>query len=156
MTQQDILDIVGRLAAAEGVPYPLAVAICRTESGLNPWAVRHEPQYKYFVGDRMSATERMTQGTSWGLMQVMGAVAREYGHVGWLSELCWPDVGLRYGLRHLKRYYDRYKNWPDAIAAYNAGSPRRKDGKYENQAYVDKVLTYWKDQEQVPLKESEV
>jgi hypothetical protein len=30
---------------------------------------------------------------------------------------------------------------PDGIAAYNAGSPRKRaDGKFENQKYVDTIL----------------
>ena len=34
----------------------------------------------------------------------------------------------------------RHKKMDEAIAAYNAGSPRyRADGKFENQGYVDKV-----------------
>jgi soluble lytic murein transglycosylase-like protein len=78
--------------------------------------------------------------TSWGLMQVMGAVAREYGHEGHCGLLFKPEIGLDYGCRHLKMYFDKFSDWKDAVASYNAGSPRkREDGSYQNQAYVDKV-----------------
>jgi soluble lytic murein transglycosylase-like protein len=53
-------------------------------------------------------------------------------------------LGLRYGIRHLLKFYTKYGDWPDALAAYNAGSPRKAaDGKYLNQSYVDKVLKFW-------------
>ncbi len=50
---------------------------------------------------------------------------------------------IEYGARYLEYQYERYGNWPDAIAAYNYGSARRnKKGKLVNQYYVDKVDTY--------------
>lgn len=95
----------------------------------------------------MGSIERSGQKMSWGLMQVMGAVAREYGFKGtFLSELCDPHVGLKYGMIHVQTLFKRYNgHWPDVIAAYNMGSPRRVDGgAYENQeSYVDVVLRYW-------------
>ena len=41
------------------------------------------------------------QRISYGLCQVMGAVAREHGLEGYLTRLCDPRVGLHYGARHL-------------------------------------------------------
>lgn len=112
---------------------------------MNPWAMRFEPGFRWFVGnvDAMSATERNGQQTSWGLMQVMGAVAREYGFTGWFPKLCDPSLGVHYGAQHLKKFYARYGNWHDTIASYNAGSPVKIDGRYRNQAYVDRVLRHW-------------
>ena len=108
----------------------------------------------------MSPTERQDQMTSWGLMQVMGAVARELGHTGPLSDLLDPPTGLFYGCLHLRRFRAKYDIWPDVIAAYNAGSPRRVAGQigpYVNQSYVDKVLAAWNNLEvAIPLKDSEV
>ena len=86
-------------------------------------------------------TELIAQKTSWGLMQVMGTVARELGHRGWLSELCEPERGIYYGCLHLKKLMDRHGNLSDTVAAYNAGSPRRDvNGKYVNQEYVDRFI----------------
>jgi soluble lytic murein transglycosylase-like protein len=67
---------------------------------------------------------------------------------GLLTELCGPELGLTYGIYKLKQLEKRFLSkvsvnlgFDEAlIAAYNAGSPRRKpDGSWENQGYVDKV-----------------
>lgn len=150
-------ELIERKAEKYGLPWPLVMAVVDVESSGNPWAYRYEPAYQWLVGQGLTPTEQMAQRTSWGLMQVMGAVAREYGFKGWLTELCQPDVGLEYGCRHLKRYADRYRNWLDAIAAYNAGSPRKAGDVYVNQSYVDKVMRQWDEHDQpVQTKETEV
>lgn len=139
------------------LPVECVMAVCMVESSLNQWAYRYEPGYKWLVGQDLSASERNGQMISWGLMQVMGGVAREHGFTGYFPALCDPMTGLRYGMLHLKKFWAKYQNWPDVLASYNAGRPVRIDGKYQNQAYVDKVLKYWNLYEtQVPLKESEV
>lgn len=79
---------------------------------------------------------------SWGLMQLLLVTAR-----GVLSQpdltttqLINPRVNIEAGTKFLSQLWARFGNMRDAIAAYNAGSPRLgKDGKYVNQAYVDKV-----------------
>jgi soluble lytic murein transglycosylase-like protein len=154
-----ILTIIKGLAPVYTLPWELVAAIVHTESAFNQWAVRYEPSYKYLVGQEgnLSASERMQQMTSWGLMQVMGGVAREYGHTGFCAQLCDPIVGLNIGCKHLAKYRTRYPEWQDVIASYNAGRPVKRDGKYLNQGYVDKVLARWHAFESpIPLKESEV
>ena len=140
------------IAPQYSLPPNLVRAICEVESSFNPWAWRFEPQYKYLVGDRltMTTTERMGQMCSWGLMQVMGGVAREAGYRDAFPNLCDPDVGLNYGCKHLAKFYAKHLNWPDAIASYNAGSPRHNlaDGGYVNQIYVDRVFRAWNLHEQ--------
>ncbi|HEY6442754.1 MAG TPA: hypothetical protein VIY66_05375, partial [Candidatus Acidoferrales bacterium] len=43
-------------------------------------------------------TEEIARSISWGLMQVMGQVAREHGFTGkFLSALCNPSLGLDIG-----------------------------------------------------------
>jgi len=93
------------------------------------------------------ATEWIGQQCSWGPGQIMGAVAREHGFTGNFLELCTWGVGMDYAAMYLGVLYRRFvrsrpnRSWTDVIAAYNAGSPRlRRDGGYENQGYVDKVL----------------
>lgn len=133
----------------------LTQAVIEVESAFVSLRTKYEPHYKYTIGipdfahklGISESTEEVFQKVSWGLMQVMGGVAREYGFQGHLLELCsTPTYGLYFGMRHLFNYYKRYKNMPDAIAAYNAGSPRRiaGGGPYENQQYVDKVLAAFK------------
>lgn len=128
------------------LPVACVLAVCQVESALDEWAYRYEPHFRWLVGasDALSATERTGQMISWGLLQVMGAVAREQGFTGPLPSLCFPFTGLRYGMRHLRKFYAKYQNWPDALASYNAGQPKKApDGKYFNQSYVDKVLREW-------------
>ena len=162
MDNAELTTLIKSAASRRSLPWELVYAICQVESSLNPSAIRHEPHYRWLVGDNetMSPTERHEQMTSWGLMQVMGAVARELGHTGPLSDLLDPPTGLFYGCLHLRRFRAKYDIWPDVIAAYNAGSPRRVAGQigpYVNQSYVDKVLAAWNNLEvAIPLKDSEV
>lgn len=152
--------IIKERAKKYGLPVGLIKAIIKTESTNNQYAMRCEPEYKWtFNIDEFSgplqtwATEEIAQKTSWGHMQVMGAVARELGFKGtFLSELTNPEIGIEYGCRHLAHLKKRF-SMTDClsvfcdrkIAAYNAGAPRMKpDGTYRNQEYVDRVLNNWK------------
>jgi soluble lytic murein transglycosylase-like protein len=141
------------------LPVELVLAICAVESSCQAGAYRPEPNYRWLVGNRelMSVAEMIGQKSSWGLMQTMGAVAREYHFDGSFTELWEPKIGLRYGMLHLNKLYRKHKNWPDTIASYNAGTPIKIDGKYQNQGYVDKVLKAWNMFEHhIPLKSTEV
>lgn len=162
MDHDELTTLIKSAAAKRSLPWELVYAICHVESSLNPTATRYEPHFRWLVGDNetMSPSERHDQMTSWGLMQVMGSVARELGHTGPLPDLLIPSTGLFYGCLHLRRFRAKYDIWPDVIAAYNAGSPRRVAGSvgpYVNQSYVDKVLAAWNNLEvAIPLKDSEV
>lgn len=97
-------------ASAEGISPQLVCAVVEQESAWNTFAVRYEPGFlaKYvapqYTKGGMSATECYTRAMSWGLMQVMGEVARELGFDGsWLTELTDPKVGLEFGCKKLKR-----------------------------------------------------
>lgn len=139
--------LIAKYSAQYGIPADLLRAVIQVESGGNPWAIRYEPRYRWLYNDArpvrgVSAdTEREAQKTSWGLMQVMGAVARERGFdKPFLSELCDPSKGMEYGCKHLAAYYRRHGDWERAVVSYNAGSPRRReDGRWVNQAYLDKI-----------------
>jgi soluble lytic murein transglycosylase-like protein len=79
---------------------------------------------------------------SWGLMQLLLVTAR--GVLGnkelTTTQLINPRVNIEAGTKFLSQLLDRFGNMRDAIAAYNAGSPRlNAQGKYVNQDYVDKV-----------------
>jgi len=139
----ETIDIV---ATKHGIDPALVAAIVEVESAGNPWAMRFEPDWPYFVETDVRgvsrATEEMQQQTSWGLMQVMGTVARELGcDAPFLSALCAPAVGLKFGCQYLRRQLDRYDgNEVAAVAAYNAGTARQTSGgDWMNQAYVNKV-----------------
>jgi hypothetical protein len=126
----------------------LVAAIVVVESGGGTHKTRFEPTYPYLYGVEKYAkilqitqeTEKVHQMTSWGLMQVMGSTARWQGYEEDLPNLCRPTVGLRQGCLYLRQLVTKYGNVTDAIAAYNAGSPRKdSSGRYLNQGYVDKV-----------------
>jgi soluble lytic murein transglycosylase-like protein len=140
--------IINSLANFNGVDPDLAISIAEVESHFNELAVRFEANWKYLIHVESLArnshisqdSERILQMCSWGMMQVMGSVARELGHRGNLLELTRPELGVRYGCLKLKELTKKYSNQEDLIAAYNAGSPRKLDtGKYVNQIYVNKV-----------------
>lgn len=129
----------------------LVEAFCMVESSFNPKATRYETNfYKRYIlpmlhSNSIAPEEATGRATSWGLMQIMGQVAREKGFKGEFKELFEPAVGLTWSLKHLKKFIDRYidvEGLDCAIASYNAGSPRMRDGKFVNQAYVDKIHKY--------------
>lgn len=131
-----------------GLDQNLIKAIITVESGGNKFAMRYEPNYKWLFFPRETASRRGTdyateeclQKFSYGPMQIIGAVARQYGFEGDFAELCSWDLGMFYGCKHLKRLSERFANEADLIASYNAGTPRKTDGgMYENQLYLDKV-----------------
>lgn len=149
--------LIRRVADRHGLPPNLVCALVQVESAGDPWAFRYEPLFlrDYLRSLKFSPrppcsfdTEQHGRATSWGLLQVMGQVARERGFSGvFLAELCDPELGLEYGCRQLallaRRYYDR-RSWDRTIAAYNAGSPRQNtEGRFVNQTYVDKVNRQW-------------
>jgi soluble lytic murein transglycosylase len=80
---------------------------------------------------------------SWGLMQLLLNTAR--GVLGQpdltTTQLINPRVNIEAGTKFISQNLNRFGNMRDAIAAYNAGSPRLdpNTGKYVNQDYVDKV-----------------
>jgi soluble lytic murein transglycosylase-like protein len=153
----NIVPVIELAAATHKLPADLVRAIVQVESSGNTFAIRYEPNFlltyvkkdvKTFGASR--DTERISRATSWGLMQVMGQVARELGCTEpFLSSLCEPVTGLECGCRLLARLRDKYlekHGWDGVIAAYNAGSPRRDEsGEYVNQPYVMKVLKHFKE-----------
>jgi soluble lytic murein transglycosylase-like protein len=131
-----------------GLDENLVTAITRVESSATNWACRYEPGWRHFYQVQDFAvklgqtfdTERMQQATSWGPMQVMGAVARELGFKQHLSMLAVPEIGVRYGCLKLQQLQKRYKTEEEVISSYNQGSPiKDPTGKLRNHLYVAKV-----------------
>jgi soluble lytic murein transglycosylase-like protein len=144
----DIKKCIQEAALDVGLPISVVTGIVCQESSGNPSATRYEPGFfkRYIIKLGLAGEEAQGRATSWGLMQLMGQVAREMGFTAPFETLLDPDVGLYWGCRHLsklkERHYREY-GWAGVIAAYNAGSPRKqKDGKWVNQDYVDKVTKY--------------
>lgn len=84
--------------------------------------------------------EWWAQQASWGLMQIMGAVAREHEFRGvYLTELTDPVVNLTIGCSHLAGLIDwAAGDVAKALAAYNAGKGGYKSA--AGQAYAARVL----------------
>lgn len=151
-------DNITRVATHAGLLPALLGAFVAVESSGNPDAVRFEPNYRYLSdiqanADRLGISpeaEKKNQQTSWGLVQIMGATARWLGFRDPMEKLCEPETGLLWGCIYLSRLINKYKTLEDAVASYNAGSPRRKDdGSYVNQDYVDKVIHIYNDLRQI-------
>lgn len=172
MTSPDIDRIISTNAHDFSLPYNLVHAVVEHESSRRIFAFNPEPPYRYYWDVAKNAPFRKCtdaelksesppadfpflpgygprdaewwgQAASWGLMQVMGAVARELGMKGDIASLCDPEIGVQFGCMHLanlrKRFYTKF-GYDGVVAAYNAGSPRvLASGVFENQIYVDAI-----------------
>src|SRR5437879_6922488 len=105
--------IAQRYAGAHSLDPALVCAVIEQESSWNPWAMRYEPAFfaKYvaplYTNNKVSATEAYARGFSWGLMQVMGQVAREFGCEGSLRAALYdPAQGDAIACRVLLRRFD--------------------------------------------------
>src|SRR5262245_28623993 len=117
MTAPDrLLSLARTVAQAHGLASALVCAVVEQESSWNPCAVRYEPAFfaryvaSLYTNNRVTATEAYARGFSWGLMQVMGQVARENGYTDhYLSGLCDPAAGIELGCRVLRKKLDSAK-----------------------------------------------
>jgi soluble lytic murein transglycosylase-like protein len=128
-----------KAAAAQTLDPALVCAVVEQESGWNPWAMRYEPLFfsKYvaflYTNNKVSASEAYARGFSWGLMQVMGQVARETGFDAvFLSKLCDPEHGLAIGCKVLRKKFDYMAgDTTRALLAWNGGA---------NPSYASQVI----------------
>lgn len=107
MTQFEICrELARNIANKHGLQQELVCAVIEHESTWNTYAVRFERGFeaKYVKPalPDMPTTEELTAAMSFGLMQIMGLTAREFGFKGkFLTELCEPDMGIEFGCRKL-------------------------------------------------------
>jgi soluble lytic murein transglycosylase-like protein len=84
-TRESLIALARAAAAAHSLDPALVCAVVEQESAWNSWAIRFEPGFlaRYVAplhaAGKISATEAYARSFSWGLMQVMGQVAREHG-----------------------------------------------------------------------------
>jgi len=170
---------VEAVAVRHGLDPCLVAAFCQQESSWDAHAFNPEPQYRY-LWDILKAkpfreitaaegasesppadfpavrgvptdAEWQLQQASIGIMQVMGAVARELGFSGrFLLELCEPEIGLEYGCRKLAALSRRCTSADEIAAAYNTGAARKNAagiyvtaGGQSAQAYVDGIRGHY-------------
>ena len=130
----------------------LLLAMIYQESGGDEAALRYEVAWRYFWNPKASgglydkglsveanrshawnvlgSTEFHSQSFSWGLLQVMGSVARELGLKGYLAKICDPTVGLKMGLLHMQKKMKQAKgDVHKALEFYNGSG-----------IYADEVL----------------
>ena len=109
-------------------PY-IVCAVCEQESGWNPWAIRYEPAFygRYILPmtqgpHALDETEATARAFSYGLMQIMGQVAREKGFQGrFLTQVCDPDMGMDLGCRKLQECFAVHGDPETSLLAYNGG-----------------------------------
>lgn len=143
-------DIIIKSAESFRLDANLIRSIISTESSGITTATRFEPNWHYFnnvqsFADKLGIPreeEEKKQATSWGLMQVMGGVARDLGFTDDISMLLVPDIGIFYGSKKLRQLFDRYGDEDKVVSAYNQGSPKEKNGMFLNQRYCDRVYTF--------------
>lgn len=78
----------------------LVGAVVEQESAWDAHAIRYEPalRARYVAPLELPPTEQIARSMPWGLLQVMGQVAREHGFQrAFLSALCDPSAGLTIG-----------------------------------------------------------
>lgn len=118
-----------------GVPMELIMGHIKQESGYNPNAYRAEPA----IND-----------ASYGMMQLLLKTAQSLDPSATVDKLYDPAYNIDLGTRLIAQNLKKYGNVSDAIAAYNAGIPRKNEkGEYVNskgvtnvQFYVDQVTKY--------------
>ena len=163
----DYTDLARRIAREYTLDPRILIAVMEQESGGDPYAYRPEPHYRWFWNVHSGAPFRSVtpdeiaskiappdfpclggtrdqewwgQQASWGLCQIMGAVAREQDFKGrFLTELCVPEVNLDLGARLLRAAIAwAHGDERLAIGSYNAG--RGGAHSTQAQAYAAAVL----------------
>lgn len=125
-----LLTLARHAAETRALDPGLVCAVIEQESAWNPWAMRYEPAFftKYvaplYTNNKITATEAYARGFSWGLMQVMGQVARESGFdAQFLCALCDPEQALAVGCKVLRKKFDAASgDATRALLAWNGGA----------------------------------
>lgn len=136
--EMGILPIVLQASQKYNVAPALILAHIKQESSFNPLAYRAEPQ----IGD-----------ASTGLMQILVGTAKSFDSSVSIEKLKDPVYNIDLGTAYIAQNLKKWPNILDAIAAYNAGTPRKdEEGYYVNskgvrnvQEYVNKVYKNFED-----------
>lgn len=129
-----LVALAKQTALAHGLDPVLVCAVVEQESDWIPQSIRYEHGFyqRYIVKLNLHPTEARARAFSWGLLQLMGQVAREEGFDGHLVDLCQPAVGLDRGCVHLaKKLADHHGDVTLGLLSYNGGS---------NQLYPQEVI----------------
>ena len=129
MTREEMIALARDTAARHDLPAELVCAVVEQESGWDPYALRYEAAfydryvYPMALKRALSETEARGRAFSWGLMQTMGEVAREFGFSArFLSALCAPEASLEVGCKVLAhKLAVNQGNVERALLAWNGG-----------------------------------
>ena len=161
-------DLVGYTVDG-GLSHALVLAVIWQESSGYQWCWNPEPRYRWFWDVRkgkpfrkLSAQEIQSevppidfpclggdrdqewwaQQASWGLMQIMGAVGREYGvKEPFLLVLLEPEINIRIGARYLARLIAREGTMEAALLRWNGGgNPRYPEEVEAKLLEIEKIL----------------
>lgn len=125
-TKSELITLARATSAKHQLDPDVVCGVCEQESGWNVWAVRYEPAFlvRYVQPLKLLQTESVARSISWGLMQVLGQVAREQGFKGeFLSQLCDPEIGIEYGCLVLASKLAMHEgNLEAGLLSYNGGS----------------------------------
>jgi soluble lytic murein transglycosylase-like protein len=126
----ELVVLAKRQAISFALDPAIVCAVVEQESAWNTFALRFEPAFfaKYvaslYTNNKVTASEAYARGFSWGLMQVMGQVARETGYdAPYLSAICDPQQGLAIGCKVLRKKFDATAgDTTRALLAWNGGA----------------------------------
>lgn len=96
----ELIALARATATKHNLDPALVCAVVEQESSWEPHAIRYEPAFRsrYVAPLGLPPTEEVARSISWGLMQVMGQLAREHGFTEkFLSGLCDPSSALDVG-----------------------------------------------------------
>ena len=96
----EVVALARTIASEHGLDPALVCAVIEQESAWDVHAILYEPGFRarYVAPLQLPPTEEIARSISWGLLQVMGQVAREHGFQGkFLSALCDAEAGLEIG-----------------------------------------------------------
>ena len=122
----EFIALTRAIASAHELDPALVCAVVEQESAWDSHAMRYEPGFRarYVAPLRLPPTEEIARSISWGLLQVMGQVAREHGfEEKFLSVLCDPAAGLQIGCMVLAaKLAAAAGNVPRGLALWNGGA----------------------------------
>ena len=101
-----------------GVDPLLIAAVCMTESSGRPHVTKFEVNYPWLYKPEACARkfecsledEIAGQSTSYGFMQVMGAVMREYGFAGSFDKAFEAETNIDFGTKHLANFLKKIRH----------------------------------------------
>lgn len=142
----ELIPLAHDVAARHGLDADLVCAVIEQESSWRTYELRYEQEFfdhycfPLFKNPKITPTEARARAFSWGLMQVMGQTAREFGYGQPLPSLCIPQNGIEIGCKVLAhKIAVNDGNVRDALTAWNGGANPKyadevlaKSGKYRN------------------------